>query len=140
MVDDSRPARLRGHHLICLHFFHGKGYSPEFVVNMMHTLERLDEGRGIVVEGRDDVCSACPSRFDEAKCILLSETHHSGGIRELDRIALELLDMQVGDEFDFNEVRRKVRPILAEWRETACAGCDWEPTCTAALDLVEKLP
>jgi hypothetical protein len=140
MSDENRPARLRGHHLICLHFFHGKGYSPEFVVNMMHTLERLEERPGIIVDGADDVCEACPSKSDEKKCILLSESHHEGGIRELDELALELLELSPGDVVDYGDIRTKIPMILKEWRLKACAGCDWEPTCTAALDLVERLP
>jgi hypothetical protein len=140
MVDASRPARLRGHHLICLHFCHGEGYSPEFVVNLMHTLEALDERPGIVVEGHDDVCSACPSRGDETSCILLSEGGHGKGIRELDELALALLEMRPGDSVDFGRVREQIPTILKEWREKACRGCDWEPTCMSALDLVERLP
>ncbi len=140
MVDESAPARVRGHHLICLHFFHGKGYSAEFVVNLMHTLEALEERPGVVVEGPDDVCAACPSKQDEKKCILLSESHHSTGVRELDALALELLQMEPGDEVDYAEVRAKVPSILGEWRARACEGCDWEPVCTSALDLVERLP
>jgi hypothetical protein len=140
MADENRPAEVRGHHLICLHFFHGEGYSPEFVVNLMHTLEKLEERPGVVVEGPDDVCGACPSKRDEKKCILLSDSHHSTNIRELDALALELLQMEPGDEVDFGLVRSKIPPILKEWRERACEGCDWEPTCTSALDLVERLP
>jgi len=140
MVDDSRPARLRGHHLICLHFFHGKGYSAEFVVNLMRTIESLDERLGIVVDGADDVCGACPSKLDEKKCILLSENHHEVSPRELDALALELLDMTPGDEIDFAQIRHQIPGLLSEWRERACAGCDWEPTCKDSLNLVERLP
>ena len=140
MADRDRPARLRGHHLICLHFFHGKGYSPEFVVNLMRTLESLDERPGVIVEGADDVCDACPSMLNEKKCILLSDGDRDVSIRELDALALELLDMSPGDSVDFTEVRAQIPDLLSEWRKEACTDCDWEPTCAAALDLVERLP
>uniref|UniRef100_A0A7C4WD24 DUF1284 domain-containing protein n=1 Tax=Geoglobus ahangari TaxID=113653 RepID=A0A7C4WD24_9EURY len=49
--------KLRGHHLICLNFFKGEGYSKEFVEN----IERILKEREIeVVIGADDVCSKCP--------------------------------------------------------------------------------
>lgn len=50
---------LRGHHLICLHFFHGEGYSEAFVRNLKEVLKRAEE-EVKVTDGADDVCRACP--------------------------------------------------------------------------------
>jgi hypothetical protein len=123
---------------VCLNFFHGEGYSAEFVVNLMRTLESWDAEPGVVVEGTDDVCSACPSRVDEAKCILLGE--QGRGVKELDELALDLLEVAPGDRVTQSEIRAKIRGMIHEWRARACVDCDWEPTCHASLDLVEKLP
>jgi hypothetical protein len=58
----ERSLRIRGHHLICLQFFHGEGYSPEFVRILFNVIDRLARGeKGIVVIGADDVCAACPA-------------------------------------------------------------------------------
>ena len=35
--------RLRGHNLLCIQGFVGKGYSPEFVDNMTRAVQSLDD-------------------------------------------------------------------------------------------------
>ena len=37
----SHELRIRPHHLVCVCFFRGKGYSEEFVANMTETVGRL---------------------------------------------------------------------------------------------------
>lgn len=56
--------RLRGHHLLCLLGYRGKGYSESFCVNMTEIYERLrlhPETEIVIVEGPDDICRAFPS-------------------------------------------------------------------------------
>ncbi len=107
--------RLRGHHLVCLQFFVGKGYDRRFVRNVCRVIERAKRGRIVVVSGRDDVCVACPR-----KCV---------GVEELDDLALELLCLRVGDRVRWDEVRRRVRRILPVWTKRACRGCVWWRVC-----------
>ena len=53
--------RLRAHHLICLHFFKGEGYTPEYVENLRFIVGRAKARERIeVVMGADDVCKPCP--------------------------------------------------------------------------------
>jgi hypothetical protein len=55
--------KLRGHHLICLHFYRSEGYSREFVKNLEDIVRRATEGeklevvvrRGRVLPGLPDV-------------------------------------------------------------------------------------
>jgi len=56
---DGAAVRLRGHHLICLQFFRGEGYSPEFVENLAHVITNATESGALVVAGADRVCAAC---------------------------------------------------------------------------------
>ncbi len=50
--------RLRGHHLLCMLTFVGKGYSPAFVENYDRIAGRLSEGEDILlVDGPDDICA-----------------------------------------------------------------------------------
>ena len=54
--------KLRGHHLVCLHYFQGEGYSREFVCNLQELVHRAEKGEPVeVVVGPDDVCRACPN-------------------------------------------------------------------------------
>ena len=58
----KRTIKLRGHHLVCLHFFRGEGYSAEYVENLTRILERVEAGAEIGVSAEaDDVCGVCPS-------------------------------------------------------------------------------
>jgi len=50
-------AKLRGHHLICLNFFKGEGYSEDFISNI-HSV--IGEDNIEIVQGPDDVCAWCP--------------------------------------------------------------------------------
>ena len=136
-LQTAPPARLRGHHLICLHFMHGCGYSPGFVMGVMHTVENLGQGPGIVVVGQDDVCDMCPTAVKGLQCAV--NEHNEPGIRRLDEIALELLDLEPGDSIDFDSIKERLPEIIVEWRETACANCKWFSECSPALDLVEQM-
>lgn len=105
--------KLRGHHLICLQFFVGKGYNQRFVENTFKVLRNAK--RVIVVDGMDDVCKACPNK----KC----------SVEELDRLALSLLSIKVGSVVRWDDVRRRLRRILPIWIRKACRGCRWWRIC-----------
>jgi hypothetical protein len=50
--------RLRGHHLLCILTFVGKGYDGPFVANLARVIDRLAAGEAVlVVDGPDDVCA-----------------------------------------------------------------------------------
>ena len=52
--------KLRGHHLICLQFFKGKGYSKIFVENTKRIVDFWENNSAEIVKGADDVCNFCP--------------------------------------------------------------------------------
>ena len=60
---------IRPHHMLCLQFFEGKGYSEAFVANMLAVKEKLEEGNPLVeiVTGADDLCRKCPN-YAYGKC------------------------------------------------------------------------
>lgn len=126
----SVPA-LRGHHLICLHFFAGEGYSAEFIANLQVVLERLRHTPLRLVEGPDDVCAACPSLRDGA-CV--SESGGEEHIRSLDSLANELLGVEPGGLLDFAQVRTRLPAILDRWQASACSTCEFQALCAALID------
>ncbi len=115
--------RIRGHHLICLHFFHGAGYSAEFVMNLVRVMEHLRDAPLEIVDGFDDVCASCPSLRDGV-CHL--EPEGETGIRRLDALALELLEVAPGMVLRFAEIRDLLPFVLDRWRALACEECGWE--------------
>ncbi len=127
----SRAARLRGHHLICLQFFRGEGYSDEFVANLTAVLDSLESGGALLVAGADDVCRACPSLSPNGECASVD----SGGeaeIARIDALAAQVLGVAVGETVSLAEAARRLRDepaAAAAWRAEACAGCAWESVC-----------
>ncbi|MDF1542886.1 MAG: DUF1284 domain-containing protein [Anaerosomatales bacterium] len=128
----ERGLRIRGHHLICLQYFHGQGYSPEFAHHLFTIVDRFTRGeKGVAVVGPDDVCIACPSYALE-QCAQEPESEHA--IRVLDALALEMLELDEGQEFEWGVATLSVQRIIERWRALACEGCGWEEQCRALID------
>jgi uncharacterized protein len=135
---NERGPRIRGHHLICLQYFHGEGYSPEFARNLFNVIDQLTLGaKGTVVIGPDDVCAACPAL---AKGHCAQEPDSEEAIRVLDALALELLELEPGDEFEWGVTTLSVQRFIERWRALACDGCEWEEVCSPLIDLTAGYP
>jgi hypothetical protein len=118
--------RLRGHHLICLQFYRGEGYSSEFVENLERVISRAREYGILVVEGADDVCNHCHYLIN-GKCTYKDNAEEE--IRYLDLLALALLELNSGRETTWEYIRKKLPEIIEEWEEKACRNCDWRDVC-----------
>lgn len=119
--------KLRGHHLICLHFFKGEGYSEKFIDNLAQVIQNLEKDKFFeVIKGADDVCSACPYLKGNV-CIYGAEGENE--IRVLDNEALKLLKLGKGDKLNWKQVKTKIPKILPKWQEFACLDCDWKEVC-----------
>lgn len=112
---------LRPHHLICLNFFRGYGYSDEFTKRLREIVEGLNSEEILVVFGGDDICVVCPY-FDK---ICEKEPE----VTEIDYLASKLLEINFGDIIMFSEIERKIPEIIGIWRKYACDGCEWENVC-----------
>jgi hypothetical protein len=123
-----RPCiRLRGHHLICLHFFSGEGYDLEFIANLRNILERAGSGEEITIcTGADDVCCKC-SHLKGERCLVDEDSDHE--IREMDRRALKLLRLSADGKVKWLLMKDKIPEIIEEWRKTYCNACGWRKAC-----------
>ncbi len=117
---------LRGHHLICLHFFRGEGYNKDFVENLRIIIEKAESEFVRVVNGADDVCKKCP--YNVNGICNYSETSEEE-VRELDELALNLLSIKVGNTVTWKEIREKIPKVIDTWREKACKSCGWKNVC-----------
>ncbi|NTW28811.1 MAG: DUF1284 domain-containing protein [Coriobacteriia bacterium] len=129
-ADTAAPPRLRGHHLICLQFFRGEGYSEAFVANLADVVMRANAEPALVVQGADDVCAACPGLGPDGTCRdpEAGETE----VRRLDALALETLGLAEDDRVSLSQARKRLtgNPArIARWRAEACVGCAWESVC-----------
>ncbi|MDE6036570.1 MAG: DUF1284 domain-containing protein [Ruminococcus sp.] len=53
--------KIRPHHILCINFYVGKGYSKEFTENMTRIIENLQKNPLIeLTAGHDVICNKCP--------------------------------------------------------------------------------
>jgi len=139
-VTAQPPVRLRGHHLICLQFFRGEGYSPEFVDNLACVVANATTQPALIVGTADDVCVACPELGPDKRCASQS----AGGEDEIvrvDRLALDVLDTAIGERISLAEARERLESDaigVGTWRASACDGCAWESVCESGWNAMLK--
>lgn len=125
----EKVIKLRGHHLICLHFFRGEGYDAEFVSNLKKVLERAEAGKEIeVCSGADDICKMCPYLKGD-RC--LQSRDAEAEIREMDRKAIELLKLETFKKVKWLDIKERLPEVLYEWSGRFCRKCDWRRVCEA---------
>ncbi|MFQ3573680.1 MAG: DUF1284 domain-containing protein [Thermodesulfovibrionales bacterium] len=117
---------LRGHHLICLHFYRGEGYDEGFVSSLNSLVDRLPSLGANIVEGPDDVCLSCPNLLG-ARCGLSEDADEE--IDEMDRFALFLLKHKAGDHVLWFDIKKMLPSIISTWYERCCLGCLWFDKC-----------
>jgi hypothetical protein len=118
--------KLRGHHLICLHFYDGEGYDEPFIENLEQVLEEIEREGVEVTADPDDVCEPCPHR--QADRCTFSRTADRE-IREMDARALALLGLAPGKRVGWTWLRNTVETIFPEWYATHCHLCTWRSAC-----------
>lgn len=124
------PIRLRGHHLLCLLTYVGKGYTPTFVENLDLIAERIRRGAPVIlVQGPDDVCTPVMTGPD-SHC-------HRPSVADRDRRAARDVGAIIGRSLTpgttlllashLDELRRAFSAGLSR---SACAGCQWHDFCS----------
>jgi hypothetical protein len=118
--------RLRGHHLICLHFFSGEGYDAAFIENLKHVMKRAESEDIAVCGEADDVCKKCPYRKGHA-CKYKESA--ADDIKVMDRMALSLLGTEKGATVRWEGIKGKIPEIFSRWHRNQCPECDWKQAC-----------
>ncbi len=116
-------AKLRGHHLICLNFFRGEGYSDDFIENIYSVIrkERIE-----IVTGADEVCARCPY-LKNNRCS--SSEYTDEKIMFQDREALELLEFKPGMIINRKMISAKLPHIIEKWKQEFCLDCGYLKVC-----------
>lgn len=117
---------LRGHHLICLHFFHGEGYDETFINNLKKIVGLAEQDIITISSGADDVCKECVY-LKKGKCELSDNADKA--IRKMDIKALTLLDHSDGDKVKWIEMKDNVSRIFPDWYFQYCKECEWKKAC-----------
>lgn len=117
---------IRGHHLLCLIGFRGRGYGPAFIERMVEAQAALvsgGEARLTLVDKADAVCSACPYQTEEA---CRQSAGSEDRLRAKDRAVLELLGVAPGDRLSADTVMELLRNQAAGLDlGLLCSGCEW---------------
>jgi hypothetical protein len=117
---------LRGHHLICLHFFQGDGYDDAFIINLRDTLNLAEKEDITVCSGADNVCTKCPY-LKQDRCT--QAEHADEEIRAMDAKALELLGISSIGNVSWDNLRDTIFEIFPEWFSLYCMECNWKESC-----------
>ena len=135
MFPIKQNIRLRGHHLICLHFFSGEGYNFEFVANLRKVLERAESrGEIEICTGADDICRKC-SHLKGERCFY--DKNSDNEIRKMDRKAIKLLRLSAHGKVKWLKIRDKIPEIIKEWANTYCKACGWRKACEKSFKRVQ---
>lgn len=119
--------KLRGHHLICLHFYNGEGYGPEFIDNLCRIQRRAKAGEWIEVAcGPDDICTLCPY-LKAGKCLYNGDADTE--TMKMDQAAVGLLKVITGERVHWQNLKKNIPEIFGIWSKKYCKGCDWLKAC-----------
>lgn len=118
--------KLRGHHLLCILNFEGKGYSEEFIKNMYEVKKALEEKEFILTEDADNICDKCPY-LEKNIC---KNEKREGEIKERDRKVIEYLGLKLGERYFYpllvKEILEKINMAIFE---SFCSDCSWFELC-----------
>ncbi|MFZ6008012.1 MAG: DUF1284 domain-containing protein [Nitrospirota bacterium] len=126
---------LRGHHLICLHFFSGEGYDATFIENLRDVLKRAEDEEIDIISTADNICTRCPYLKDY-KCTYDEKADED--IREMDETALKLLNLRAGQKITWQDLKNLIPDIFLQWHDRYCNECDWKQACEKS-DLYQEM-
>lgn len=135
-TSQNSSAKLRGHHLICLFFYSGEGYSADFIQNLVSVIQTAESAGVIVTEGADDICSHCPSLRDN---ICRHSEYADEEVREMDATALRLLGLSSAAAIDRDEISRRLPAIFSQWHKMYCSSCEWKQFCEKKHYLSQRM-
>ena len=116
---------IRGHHGMCLAFFHGKGYSKEFVDNMTAIKEDLKSDPLVkIVRETEDICACCPNNINN-KCQSFYK------VLRYDNEVLKACGLKSGDVLPYSAFEKLVKEkiLVQGFREKICGDCQWSSIC-----------
>ncbi len=135
----SNQLKLRGHHLLCLLAFRGKGYDSAFISNLKKLQERIKKEKNIkikITDGPDDICSACP-HLKKSICCIDAEDSESK-TRSMDNNVLKKLNLDKdSNEIELSAIIKALENTEENEIRELCAACPWlqREDCPQAIRL-----
>ena len=113
--------KLRPHHINCIFFYEGKGYSVRFIENMDRLVEylRMHPEQRILLKGENDkLCKACPN-LKEGKCI------SNDKVKILDKNTLEHYQLKENEIYSFQSIKDIYMNYSHKTFQAICRECEW---------------
>ena len=118
---------IRAHHLLCMKYFRGKGYSKEFVLNFYEIIKKLNDNPTIkVINYPDIICSACQHNVNN-KCVKKGPNNEVK-VKMKDEIIMKHLGLRLNHELKGKEAIELVNSNLTKLRKI-CKDCEWSKYC-----------
>lgn len=132
----EEPYKIRAHHVLCLNFFQGKGYSGEFVDNMNQVKSKLEKNPLVCITSQADIiCRVCPNN-DAGIC------KDKEKVAEYDRQVFARCHISEGEIMPFLNFKNLVRDniLLLGKRKEICGNCQWDSLCVIQKTLEGDKP
>lgn len=128
--------KLRPHHINCLFFYRGMGYSEAFVERMSQIEKELFLRPYTEIEfvvGCDVVCECCPNKQMDHTC--KSEKR----IVKLDENTLAYYELEIGKRYDFQFIKEQIYKNFDPHKfEAICKGCEWYRQGVCSVEHIES--
>ncbi len=118
---------IRAHHLLCMKYFKGKGYSEEFVSNFYKVIKELNDNPFVrVVNHPDIICGSCLHNVN-SKCVKKGPDFENK-VRKKDNIIIGYLGVNLNQELKAKKIKKLVNLRLTKLRDI-CKDCEWLKYC-----------
>lgn len=109
---------LRAHHLLCLQYFVGEGYSDLFTQSMADVQNRLQKGESwCLADGMDDICKDCPNNMDG-----ICRTQE-----KVERYDEKIRSLLSGTSSSYSSVSQLLQKD--NLLQSICPDCSWNALC-----------
>ncbi|MBI4656914.1 MAG: DUF1284 domain-containing protein [Elusimicrobia bacterium] len=132
--------KIRGHHILCMQGFQGKGYDKNFIANMSRLTREITLKPGAmlkVTDECDDICASCPYISNNA-CARTSVS--SRETKCMDLKVFRKLGIKKGAAYKaaalFDLVNEKIKTVSEA--EKICGKCEWQAECLWFADRKKK--
>lgn len=113
---------LRPHHLFCIKWFVGNGYSPEFTKNMYKIIEKLNkpQSQAIITLDSDDICLKCPNMTPNKICTAYEK------VSCMDSKIIKYFSLSLGKPYKYSYLHNKIELSLTDKIiKEVCQDCQW---------------
>lgn len=125
---------LRPHHINCIFFYKGLGYSEEFVEGMNNIINLLNKDpctKIKLITKCDDLCFNCPNKQNNNICLTDRK------VKELDINTLKIYNLKENEEYVFNEIINTIYKNFDKNKfHKICNSCNWYKSDTCCESII----